>query len=86
MLLFSQCTASGHYMLTQRLVLDVLPVPAHRLRLDCGLIQAALLGLRPPLPVVEEQLLLGNELLLEECVLMASSTCGVVFSVASRKS
>ena len=60
---FSQFTATGDNVLMKGMDLDVLPVPAHKLRLDCGLVQGEVtMGVRPALPVQGVQVILGNDL------------------------
>ena len=43
--------------------LTVLPVPVHKLKLDCGLVQREVaMGVRPALPIPGVDIILGNDL------------------------
>ena len=62
-LAFSQSTDTGDCILMRGMGLNVLPVPVHKLELDCGLVQGEVaMGTRPALPIRGVDVILGNDL------------------------
>uniref|UniRef100_A0A4W6FVS0 Gypsy retrotransposon integrase-like protein 1 n=1 Tax=Lates calcarifer TaxID=8187 RepID=A0A4W6FVS0_LATCA len=60
---FSHCTDTGDYILMRGMGLNVLPVPVHKLELDCGLVRGeVVMGVRPALPIPGVDIILGNDL------------------------
>ena len=60
---FSQGSDMGDYILMRGMGLTVLPVPLHKLELDCGLVKGEVtMGVRPALPIRGIHIILGNGL------------------------
>ena len=60
---FSQYSDTGDRILMCGMGLNVLPVPMHKLILDCGFVKGEVtMGVRPALPVQGVHILLGNQL------------------------
>ncbi|XP_030283654.1 uncharacterized protein LOC115587797 [Sparus aurata] len=62
-LCFSEKTDTGDKILMRGMGLDVVPVPVHKMNLDCELGQReVLMGVRPALPIEGVDIILGNDL------------------------
>lgn len=60
-LTFSEKADTGDIILMRVMWMDVLPVPVHRVNLDCELVQGVIsLGVRPALPVEGIYMIWGN--------------------------
>ena len=60
---FCQHTDTGDCILMQGMGLTVLPVPVHKLALDCDLVRREVaMGVRPALPIPGVDIILGNDL------------------------
>lgn len=60
---FSNEIDTGDKILLRGMGLRVLPVPVHRLNLDCAFVQGEVpVGVRPALPVAGVDMIFGNEL------------------------
>lgn len=60
---FSQGSDTGDCILMRGMDLNVLPVPLHKLELDCGLVQGEVaMGMCPALPICNVDVILGNDL------------------------
>lgn len=61
---FSQSSDTGDYILMHGMSLDLVPVPVHKLQLDCGLVQGEVeMGVCPALLIQGVDIILGNNVM-----------------------
>lgn len=71
---FSQSSDTGDYILMRGMSLDLVPVPVHKLQLDCGLIQGEVeMGVCPALLIQGVDIILGNNLMRVHSVTLVCS-------------